>query len=444
MRSPLTGSRGPRLVNSAEDWVTHRPILSKYPLPFDDIPQVTSSSAWDDDALFPHILEALNQRMMSGDVPLNLTSTGLMANAYMHRGDEKYRQWIEDYVSQWLKRVRENDGILPDNVGLSGKVGENMEGKWWGGYYGWRWPHGLFNQLESTIIGAGNAYLVTGDASYLELPRSVFQLVESQAKEVDGQMVVPHRHGDQGWYDFHPLNPKYPIQLWYLSRDEQDWQRVLRVTKPEDRKKLSYRKGKGDSENPVAWVGFLNGDNPEYPLQILKSTWQETQRRLQLIRADQTTPEEQDVHHWQNLNPVVIEGLVQLMLGCPNHIYHGGTLHASVRYFDPQQRRPGVPADVAVLVDRIAKDGISLQLVNLNPSESRDVMIQGGAFGEHEITTVRQIVQYPHQFHTINGNAFRVHLVPGGVGRLEIGLKRFARQPSYVQPWDAVGAANEP
>ena len=48
---------------------------------------------------------------------------------------------------------RPDQGILPDNVGLSGRIGENINGKWWGSYYGWRWPHGLFNQLESALKG---------------------------------------------------------------------------------------------------------------------------------------------------------------------------------------------------------------------------------------------------------------------------------------------------
>jgi len=431
IRSPLTGSRGPRHVNTAEDWVTHRPILSEYPLPYDDIPQVDSSAAWDNDALFPHILETLNQRMMRGDVPLNLTSTSLMAHAYMLTGDEKYKSWVADYVSTWQKRVEENDGILPDNVGLSGKVGEYMDGKWWGGYYGWRWPHGLFNQMESTIIGAGNAYMLTGDAKYLELPRSVFRLVEKHAKEENGQLLVPHRHGDDGWYDYRVINSKYPAQLWYLSRDAEDRDRLLRITNPQDFKTLNYRKGKGDAENILPWIGFVEGHNPDYPVEILRSTWRETQRRLQEIRADQTTPHEQDVHHWQKLNPVVLEGLAQTMLGGPNHIYHGGLLHTSVRYFDADRRRAGVPADVAVLVDRVTAEGISLQLVNLHPSEPRNLIIQGGAFGEHQITTVRQIVQYPHQFYQVAAPRFQVRLVPGAVGRLEIGLKRFANRPAY-------------
>ena len=214
IRSPITGSRGPHFRNTAEDWVTHRPILAHYPLPFDDIPNVDSSEAWNDDALFPNILEAMNRRMMRGDVPLNLTSTSLMLNAYMYTGDERYRRWVLEYVDVWRKRVRENDGILPDNVGLSGKIGENMDGKWWGGYYGWRWPHGLFNQLESTIIGAGNAYLVSGDPEYLELPRSVIDLVSRNARRENGRVLVPHRHGDDGWYDFRPIRSKYLVDFF--------------------------------------------------------------------------------------------------------------------------------------------------------------------------------------------------------------------------------------
>ena len=435
IRSPLTGSRGPRFVNTAEDWVTHRPILADYLLPFEDIPHVTDSSAWNDDEKFPYILETMNRRMMRGDVPLNLTATSLILNAYMYTGEAKYKQWVENYVTAWIDRVKANDGILPDNVGLSGHVGEYMGGKWWGGYYGWRWPHGLFNQLESTVIGASNAYLVSGRPHYLELPGSVLSLVQGKAKTENGQVQVPHRHGDQGWYDFRPLNPKYPTHLWYMSRRPKDFQRIVQLTNAADWESLNYVKGKGDSENLTAWLGFLGGKNPDYPLQILKATYGETLRRLTKIRADKTTPDQQDVHHWQRLNPVVLEALVQLMLGSPNHVYHGGLLHCSVRYFDPQNARAGIPQDVAALVDRISAEGISLQLVNLHPSLSRDVVVQAGAFGEHNVTTVRQVINGPHQFHTVNGKCFQVRLSPGASGRLEINLKRFANPPSYAFPW---------
>ena len=136
----------------------------------------------------------------------------------MYTGDPKYKEWIEEYTGAWIDRLHQNNGILPDNIGLSGEIGENMEGKWWGGYYGWRWPHGLFNQIESTTIAASNAYLATGDPKYFELPRSVIDVVTKEGKIIDGQFQVPHRHGDQGWYDYRPMNPEFILHLYFVSR----------------------------------------------------------------------------------------------------------------------------------------------------------------------------------------------------------------------------------
>lgn len=439
IRSPINGSRGPHFESTAEDWVTHRPILANYPLPYDDIPHVRGSSDWNDDDRFPFILKAINDRMMKGDVPLNLQSTSLIADAYMYTGDERYKQWIEEYVQAWIDRVAENNGILPDNVGLSGKIGENMDGKWWGGYYGWRWPHGLFNQLESTVIGATNAYLVSGDPKYLELPRSVLNLVDQNGKMENGQWVVPHRHGEQGWFDFRSMNPNYPVHLWFVSRDSSDWKRIIKSSNPATWSSIAYSKGKGDSENSLAWLSFLEGQNPDYPETVLKANYQETLNRLHATRSDQTTVDEQDVHHWQKRNPVILEGLVQMMLGAPNHIYHGGLLHASLRYFDPQRERPGVPDDVAVCVRRISSNSVTLELVNLNPGESCDVIIQAGMFGEHQFTRIRQVVVYPYQFHTINDPRIRVHLGPGAVGEIVLDLDRYVNRPSYSTPWKEAG-----
>jgi hypothetical protein len=431
IRSPITGSRGPRFVNTAEDWVTHRPVLSHYPLPYDDIPHVTTSDAWEDDARFPFILETLNRRMMRGDVPLNLTATSLVLNAYMYSGDEKYRRWIEEYVTAWSERARANGGILPDNVGPSGRIGENMDGKWWGGYYGWRWPHGLFNQVEATLIGGTNAYLVSGDPKYLELPRSVLELSLRNHRIENGRVVVPQRHGDKGWYHYRPLKSAHPAYLWSVSQDPRDRRLLQALTAGVPGETLAYRKGKGDWEHAGAWVGFIEGRNPDYPVQILRATYAASLRRLEMMRIDRSVPADQDVHHWQVRNPVVLEGLVQLLLGAPNHVYHGGLLHSRLFYFDPVRRRPGLPPDVAALVDRVAPDGLSVQLVNLNCTEPRDVILQAGAFGEHRFTTVRR----DEASTAINGKFFQVRLLPAARGRLDIGMSRYVQRPSYAAPW---------
>ncbi|MEM8968234.1 MAG: hypothetical protein AAGE93_17580, partial [Bacteroidota bacterium] len=396
---------------------------------------VDSSSAWNDDQKFPYILQAINERMMKNDVPLNLASTSMMVNAYMYTQDERYKNWVTEYVEAWMQRVEDNGGVIPDNVGHNGKIGENTGGKWWGGYYGWRWPHGLPNQMEATTIGASNAYLLTGDSSYLELPYSVIQAVSDQAKVEDGKTLVPYRYDDRGWYDYRPMRPKYPTHLWYYSRSQEDWARVKNLIDATQWNTLAYRKSKGDSENTAAWLGHLEGVNPTYPMDILRATYQEMQRRLEIIQEDNSTPDDQDVHHWLERNPVVLEGLVQTMLGAPNHIYHGGLLHASLRYFDSENQRPGIPEDVAALVRKVNPKGVSLQLVNLHPTETRRVIIQGGMFGEHQITRVRQVIHYPYQFNTIDHKYVTVELSPGAVGQIEIGLDRFANNPSYAFPW---------
>lgn len=435
IKSPLNGSKGPRFINTAEDWVTHRPILANYLLPYEDIPGIDSSSAWNNDDLFPKILQAMNERMMKGDVPLNLASTSLILNAYMYTGEEKYKKWVEEYTATWMKRVEENEGFLPDNVGLSGKVGENMNGKKWGGYYGWRWPHGLHNQMEATVIGASNAYLVSGKKSYLALPQSVIELVENQSRKENEKLLVPYRYDDRGWWDYRPMRPKFPTHLWYISREAQDWERAKRLTDPVKWNDTHYQKGKGDSENTAPWMGFLEGKNSDFPVEMLKANYQELLRRLQMIREDETQPDEQDVHHFFQRNPVILEGLVQLMLGAPNHIYHGGLLHSSIRYFDPEKKRPGIPSDVAALVERITSQSITLKLVNLHPTQGRKVIIQGGMFGEHQIKRVRQVIDYPYQFYTIDKKYVQIELGPGAVGQIELDIERFVNKPSYKFPW---------
>src|SRR5947209_8150210 len=157
MRSPITGSKGPRFENSWEDWATHRAILANYPPPFDDIPGVEGPRCdWNDDRVYGEVLQRLNARQMRGDVPLNLTATSLVTHAYLYTGEERFRQWVLEYLEAWEGRIARNDGLCPDNVGPSGEIGERMGGKWWGGYYGWQWPHGFMSIIQPLTIAAMN------------------------------------------------------------------------------------------------------------------------------------------------------------------------------------------------------------------------------------------------------------------------------------------------
>jgi len=448
IRSPINGSRGPRLTMSAEDWVTHRPVLAGYPAPFDDIPSVDTPVAdWNDDEVFAEILDLLNQRMAKGDVPLNLTSTSLITHAFLYTGEEKYRKWVLEYLNAWNQRTKVNNGIMPDNVGLSGKIGEYMDGKWWGGYYGWRWPHGAMNLLESTVIAGSNAVLLTGDCSNLELTRSQHDLLWSLGKEIDGVLCVPQKHNDNGWNSYGVMNPRLLIHIWNISMDDDDKKRILRLPRQEGWNQVTNTVGKGDQAHSAPWFQYIQGKNPGYPEKILEVNYHQHCRRLEQIRNDTWNPQEWDVHHWQQLNPVICEGLVQLTLGAPQHIYHGGLLHCRVRYFDLENKRPGLPESVAALVEQIHKEGIVLQIVNLDAQNKRELILQAGAFAEHSFNKALIDANQPERIFSslkqennenikqINSKWLKVVLEPGCAIKMGLTMSRYVNTPSYETPW---------
>jgi hypothetical protein len=103
-----------------------------------------------------------------------------------------------------------------------------------------------------------------------------------------------------------------------------------------------------------------------------------------------------------------------------------------VRYFDPARRRPGLPEDVAALVDSLQDGSTSLTLVNLNQADPRTVIVQGGAYGEHlceQVTAEERTIP-------VHDRAFRVGLAPGCGGRITITMQRYAGVPTLAQPWD--------
>lgn len=445
IRSPINGSRGPRFEMSAIDWVTHRPVLTYYLSPYEDvksIPELATNplalANWMDDTIYSEILGLINQRMARGDVPLNLTSTSLITNAFLYTGDDKYREWVLDYLNAWKQRTEQNSGITPDNVGLSGKIGECMNGKWWGGYYGWRWPHGAINILESTLIAGANATLLTGDPSHLDLVRSQLDLLWSLGKTEEGVFKVPARHSDVGWLDYRPVDPRLYIHLYYVSQSDADRERLEKIAGREQWGQRGHF-GKGGQYHPAAWFAYNEGENPNYPEQVLEAHYREVCRRMELLRNDDGDPNEWDVHHWQEINPVVCEGLAQLTMGSPGAIYHGGLLHSRIRYFDPERRRPGLPEHVAALVEKVTPDDVVVTLVNLDPVEGHDVLLQAGAFGEHEFAEVQTIDEQSvgQAIHSVNSKHFQVRLGPAAQARLCAGMKRFVNPPTYSFPWSS-------
>ena len=139
-------------------------------------------------------------------------------------------------------------------------------------------------------------------------------------------------------------------------------------------------------------------------------------------------------------NPVFANGLAQMTMGAPFSCFNGGLLMARVRYFDVDNRRPGLPENVAALVKKLEKDRTVLQLVNLNAFENRLVLIQAGAYGEHGFTNVSQLNREGNSSGSekcvVNANCFAVDLPPSTSITLDIGTRLYVNTPTYAYPWN--------
>lgn len=461
IRSPITGSRGPQFELTAEDWSTHRGILDDYLAPYEDIPGVDFASgecAWSNDEVYAQIIAMMNERMTRGDVPLNLNATGLVTNAYLHFGEEKYYKWVLDYLAVWEERTKQNGGIIPDNVGLSGEIGQYNDGKWWGGYYGWRWPHGFMTIIEPLTNACMNAVLLSGDMSKLDLARKQLDANWALRKEQDGKWLVPYKRFDAGWADYREAAPKYPVYLWTMSMADEDLERIERIPKDHDwnevivpylsgTDKKTGRNTKHYIGNTQPWFQFIRGLNPDYPQQILDANCKLVDQQLLKMRSESGDPHtwtdqysEDDfssIHIWQEMCPVYMESLVQLTLGGPMHISHGGLQHARVRYFDAIAQRPGLPESIAALVKELTATSVTLELVNISLFDSRSVIIQAGSFGEHEFKEASLLNEEGAVIQTfpVNSKWLCVDLPAGKSAELRIAMDRYVNSPSYEMPW---------
>ncbi len=147
---------------------------------------------------------------------------------------------------------------------------------------------------------------------------------------------------------------------------------------------------------------------------------------------DITTADTRLADYLLDLNPAETDALVNLMLG---GYFSGGriwTLHSRFRYFDPERRRAGMPEDVGALVEKLSADSATLILVNVNPIESRTVVVQAGGYGEHSFENVT----VDGQTNPLDGPLVTVRLEPGSGATLQFRMARYKNQPTLVLPWD--------
>jgi len=407
IRSMENGSRGPMLRKAtALDWVGD---------PFD----VTGFDALHGESTFAQFLAHYEEYGdVVGDHFLNLVATTLPTDAYLVANEPKYKTWIVDYMDAWLDRMKRNKDIIPSFVDLDGTIG-GPEGKWWNNAYGWGFSpvnpvtgkREDRNRIPRALVGFSNALLVTGNQKYVDAWRTMIDAVNSNAKEIDGRKKYPTMYGKDGWYGWRdtPWNVG-TLEVWYWSQKAQDLERV------------------GSEKN---WVAYLQGKNAGYPEQALERDLKTMQQRIDKMRADKTPPQKRLADNMLDYNPAATEAMVQLMWGALLPGREGGLLNARLRYFDPDGKRAGVPQDVAALVSEISDTRTVVTLINLNPSQPRTVVVQGGGYGEHQIVSVTS----GDRTTAIDAPLATVQLDPGCGGKLVLEMKRYANTPTVLHPW---------
>ena len=432
----------------------------------------------------PRLTDEMTARLGVGDTAVNLAAAGLVMNAWMLTGDHRYQNWIEQYVGAWRERADANGGIMPDNTGPDGVVGSLLGGRWYGGHYGWSWPHGWYSIGSAAAVAALAAATVTGDDGYLDLVRPAMDALIAHGKvmaftESDSSLpskwypqlgpavtvptlLVPFRHSDRGWFDYNPMLTAVPMALWHHGGDPADRQRLeeLRAQAGYDWRTVRSFRSKEEAGHEEPWFAFLAGDNPDYPEKVLAAAQAQARHRLARMRAYRDVDiSEADIHVWQQCNPVVTEALVQLTWGGPQVIYNGGLQQARVRYYDADRRRPGLPPSVAALVSSIDPAATVIDLVNLDPERDSGVIVQAGAFAEHAIEDVRHtacedgawlggLYDYGHgepavveRRTEVGAPWLTVHLPASTRVRLTLRLALRTRKPSYASPFDESGSS---
>lgn len=450
IKSMWTGSKGPMLRRATVyDWVGD-PVPGKFHLlhnPASRGKMLDLMSHYD--KMLAHCTEYLDSL---GDNFLNLASTILGMNSYMLTGEEKYRQWVLDYVGAWKQRTELTGGNIPSNVGLNGKPGGEHNGQWWKGTYGWNFTifDGELEQIahrnyftDGTWPGFSNAFLLSGDQSFINVLRRQMDNIYAQKKVVDGQIQLPQMYGDPKGYKHNgpPSWYHYTGNLWtdrlmeiYLwSMDRKDMERLPVATTYPERPATGGRGGRfGRPDHSAMWLGYLEGKFADYPVRALQEDLATVRRKVEMIRTDQTTPDTRLADYLLDLQPVATNALTNLTLG--GYFARGRiwVLHSRFRYFDPEKRRAGLPEDVGALVEKLGPDSATVTLVNTNPLEPRTVVVQAGGYAEHRFDSVTT----GGKTTPVNDAVMTVRLEPGAGARFDYKMTRYANRPTFAFPWD--------
>jgi len=385
--------------------------------------------------------------------PNNLVTTCFGTNAFMLTGNEDYRRRTLEYINAWRKRAEDNGGIIPSIVTLDGAVPKD----WWGGVMGWDFTPfgGLFQVSSGPRAAWGNALLLTGDASYYDTMRTLCDEVWKGHVEKDHRgrkiLSVP-RHYGTGAYLKGKKKEEHVKQYgagpcWYGPIEHAHYQGIyasmltnvyLATMREEDRKRVLERVHTGifacghaeyhEGGYERGWVAYLSGLEPDWPDKRLDRAIERTEGNIKAL----TKAAEHTGKHKDTLQSGWCGALVNLMTGGIVPLWTGQLHLARFRYFDPERKRPGIPRDCAALVEKMTDERATLVLVNLSAEKAHTVLVQTGAYAEHQCLSVRpeggEAVE-------VNDTLFAVELAPGAGKRLTVRMKRYANTPTVRLPW---------
>jgi hypothetical protein len=201
--------------------------------------------------------------------------------------------------------------------------------------------------------------------------------------------------------------------------------------------KSLFNGSKGPVLRPVTPVDWDGDENPQRASRFRTSSNVRGDHPLNLLATTLATHAyllTRDAKY--EPSPVAFEALANLTLGAANLYGSGDVLRSQVRYFDPERRRAGLAQDVAALIERIDPDGVVLTIVNTSTVNTRRLIVQTGAYGEHQAVSVAAggttvMMEGPH---------FEVSLAPRAAEQLTLRMKRYVNDPTLAFPWESPSA----
>lgn len=258
IRSLFNGSLGPRLTPVAPvDWEGLNPSLRFW--------SVAGTS-------------------VRGDHPLNMSAAMLPFTAFLLTQDEKYRDWVLEYIGAWRDRTEENGGNIPSNIGLDGTIGGEWGGKWYCGVWGWTGEGERNYVFRGPPEGFDVALLLSGDPSYTQAMRHQIDNLFEASKVVDGRLLIPHLYDDEGWGGYGEMSRgtlhvqrgngsgtqgnfvNILVDLYMTSLRADDMERIPLL--PGD---VSAQRPGVDTQPGTDWIDYIRGNDADFPMSALEA-----------------------------------------------------------------------------------------------------------------------------------------------------------------------------